>query len=221
MDLMIKLINSIKYRFIHNKYKQYTMIPKSIFVSNLQLCSQFRHLSGCVVECGVWRGGMSAAMAEVLGGSRHYFLFDSFEGLPPAQEVDGAAALKWQADKNSPYYFDNCSAEEGFAERAMKLSGVIQYRLVKGWFSETLPGYRFDHKIMVLRLDADWYDSTMICLNTLFPQVTHGGLIIIDDYYTWDGCSRAVHDFLSLNKRSEKIRQSGRGVCYLIKEMDE
>ncbi len=55
-----------------------------------------RHVKGCVVECGVWRGGMSAGMAEVLGPDREYFLFDRFEGLPPATGPDGVYAKTWR-----------------------------------------------------------------------------------------------------------------------------
>jgi O-methyltransferase len=51
----------------------------------------------------------------------------------------------------------------------------------------------------------------------LYKYVVKGGLIIIDDYYVWDGCTKAVHDFLSANALSEHIRQSHQGVCYLIK----
>jgi O-methyltransferase len=72
--------------------------------------------------------------------------------------------------------------------------------------------------IAVLRLDADWYDSTMACLNKLWNHVLPGGLILIDDYYTWDGCARAVHEFLASTKAAERIRQ-GRiaGVAFIKK----
>jgi hypothetical protein len=67
-------------------------------------------------------------------------------------------------------------------------------------------------------LDGDWYDSTMDCLANLFNKVNKGGIIIVDDYYVWDGCSRAVHDYLSKNNLTEKIRQSEAGICYIIKD---
>ena len=56
----------------------------------------------------------------------------------------------------------------------------------------------------------------MEILNSLFHQVNTGGIIIIDDYYDWDGCSKAVHDFLSQNNRAERIRSSA-GVCNMVK----
>lgn len=191
------------------------MIPKSIFVDNLAVCDTIRNVKGCVVECGVWRGGMSAAIAEILGKDRTYYLFDSFEGLPEAKEVDGETARIWQNDKDSPTYFDNCSAEIAFAQKAMDSSQAKDFNIVKGWFSDTLPLFDTQEKIALLRLDGDWYDSTMDCLVNLFPKVAPGGMIIIDDYYAWDGCARAVHDYLSENKLAVRIRQSQAGVCYI------
>ncbi|MEE3093051.1 MAG: TylF/MycF/NovP-related O-methyltransferase, partial [Pseudomonadota bacterium] len=71
----------------------------------------------------------------------------------------------------------------------------------------------------VLRLDGDWYESTISILENLYDKVATNGLILIDDYYSWDGCSRAVHDFLSDQKLPERIRQSRYGgVAYIVKE---
>ena len=202
---------------LYVKYHDYTMLPSNIFLGNLDLCREYAKIEGCVVECGVWRGGMSAAMAEVLGPHRAYYLFDSFEGLPPAKDIDGNAALAWQKDTTSPLYFDNCRAEMSFAQKAMSLSYVKEYHLIKGWFAETLPFFNPPAPIAILRLDGDWYDSTFQCLTHLYHWVAPGGVIIVDDYYAWEGCARAVHDFLSTNKISDRIRTSAAGVCYLVK----
>jgi O-methyltransferase len=48
--------------------------------------------------------GMAAGLVSMLGGKREYFLFDSFEGLPKAREIDGRAALEWQSNTQSPAY---------------------------------------------------------------------------------------------------------------------
>lgn len=208
-----------RYRFLHLKYRNYTMIGNTTFADNLVLVHEHgRPAEGLVIECGVWRGGTSAAMAEVLGNKRRYYLFDSFEGLPPAQaEKDGAAAIAYQQDNNSPEYHNNCAAEASFAEAAMRLSGVADYHLVKGWFSDTLPRFKPREPVAVLRLDGDWYDSIMVCLQELYPYVTPGGLVILDDYYAWEGCARAVHDFLSSQRLAERIRSTPNGVAYFIK----
>jgi O-methyltransferase len=100
----------------------------------------------------------------------------------------------------------------------MALAGVSSPNLVKGWFEKTLPGFRPSEPIALLRLDGDWYDSTMCCLEHLFPHVRRGGVIIIDDYFQWDGCTRAVHDFLSRGQRTEPIREFRDQLAYIIKQ---
>lgn len=215
--ILISVIRSWRalwYLRLHNKYSEFTMAPSKIFWRNMLVVNEHRHIPGCVIECGVWRGGMSAGMADVLGPNREYFLFDSFEGLPPPTEQDGDAAFAYQLDTESPHYYDNCSAEIGFAERAMKLSGATEYKLVKGWFDKTVTGFVPPRPIAVLRLDGDWYDSTLVVLEALFKHMAPGGIIMVDDYYTWDGCSRAVHDFFSKHQLTARITQR-HGICVL------
>jgi len=158
---------------------------------------------------------MIAGIAQLLGPEREYVLCDSFEGLPPAQLIDGHAALAWQQDTTSEVNCDNCSSPEGNAREAMALSGAKKTQFVAGWFSDTLPKLDLCEPIALLRLDGDWYDSTMTCLTSLFGHVAQGGIVIIDDYHTWDGCSRAVHDFLAHHGSSLRIRQWSNDVCYI------
>jgi O-methyltransferase len=218
--LRIKTSNQTKnwkMQRIYKKFEGFTMIPQQTYINNLSLAEKISQLEGCVVECGVWKGGMIAGMADILGPKRKYYLFDSFEGLPKAQEIDGKAATQWQENVQSPGYYNNCSASEEFARQAMTLSNAENFILKNGWFENTLPSFQLKDEIVLLRLDADWYDSTKICLDYLFDSVTAGGLIILDDYYAWDGCSKAIHDFLSLNSKTERIN-SYHGVCFLEKK---
>lgn len=189
------------------------MIPRQSYINNLLIARAVSRVAGCVVECGVWKGGMIAGLAELLGPDREYFLVDSFEGLPPASEIDGSAALAWQSDKSSPNYHDNCRASMETAERAMTLSGARRFSLVKGWFQETLPAFKAPGGIALLRLDGDWYDSTKVCLEYLLPQMNPRGVVIVDDYYTWEGCARAVHEALVQDPLGRTIRQFDNDVC--------
>jgi len=205
---------------LYARYRKWTMIPRAQFADNLWLCREFGTLPGLVIECGVWRGGMIAALAQLLGPERTYYLFDSFEGLPPADLLkDGERAVNWMAravsQPNDPW--GTLRAEIELAEAAMRLSGARQYHLVKGWYKETLASFVPPAPIAILRLDADWYDSIRQCLEALYPHVAAGGLILIDDYYTWDGCARAVHEYLAKQKGQDRIRQSPAGVAYIIK----
>ena len=193
------------------------MIGRRTFVDNLMIAQRFAPPGGEVVECGVWRGGMIRGLADMLGPDRKYHLFDSFEGLPPAQEkLDGQAAIAYQQDTASPYYYDNCGADESYARRLFEGSGYdVEFH--RGWFDETIPKYQPERPISVLRLDGDWYESTMTCLRGLVPYLAPGALILVDDYFFWDGCARALHDYLAETKSTLRIRQSSlAGVCYLI-----
>lgn len=200
---------------LYNKYSSFSMIPKQNYIENLKLVLPYKHSTGDVIECGVWKGGMIAGMAELLGSSHHYHLFDSFEGLPLAKEIDGKTAIEWQSDTNSSNFFDNCRADEKQATQLLANIGV-PFSIHKGWFNDTFLDFVPNNPIDILRLDADWYDSTILCLRNFFPYVRKGGIILIDDYYTWDGCSRAVHDYLSEEKSEARI-YSGCGFAFLIK----
>jgi O-methyltransferase len=204
------------YKALFTKYKDFTMISEETFVANLELASRFTGIGGDLVECGVWRGGMIAALTETVGRGRRVHLFDSFEGLPPAKDIDGKSALAWQKNTGADNYYDNCKAEESFARSAMKHSGHKDISIYKGWFEQTLGS--FDGKeIAILRLDGDWYDATMTCMSQLFPRVARGGIVILDDYYQWDGCSRAVHDYFSREGSVSRIFQWNH-VAYIEKK---
>jgi len=199
------------------KYQSYSMLPENIYIDNLMLIEQASKIEGDVCECGVWKGGMIAGIAELLGKGRSYYLFDSFEGLPAAKEIDGTDALMWQKNKEGATYYNNCSAEEYYAQKAMDLTKT-DYYIKKGWFNETLPLYKNNTPIAILRLDGDWYDSTFDCLKYLYPFVNNNGIIILDDYYAWEGCSRALHDYLSSINSVSRIHKTVAGTAYVIKK---
>ena len=97
----------------------------------LQLRARLREvrlrLYATIVECGCWKGGMSAALIEIGGFQRDYYFFDSFEGLPPAKAIDGPAALAWQADTASPSYHDNCTASIDDFRRTVRRTGCPEF----------------------------------------------------------------------------------------------
>src|SRR5205814_7704797 len=96
-----------------DRIRPFTMVPVE---SLIELAQQVRavllyDIAGSFVECGVWRGGASFLMAELLKQAdvheRKVRLFDSFEGIPPPQQIDGSRALEWARDTEGPRYFDN------------------------------------------------------------------------------------------------------------------
>jgi hypothetical protein len=172
--------------------------------------------SGAIVECGSWRGGTSFAMllAQRAAVGRivlPVYLLDSFEGLPPAQERDGPLAVEWQSGAYPEWFFDNCFADESEVKKAANSFGFSESEasIRRGWFAETVPKLASElgpDSIALLRLDGDWYDSTMLCLEHLVPIVQEGATVIVDDYYAWDGCARALHDWFSRHDHPYRIK---------------
>lgn len=185
-------------------------------------------IPGVIVECGVWRGG--AALASLLAQraafgcvKRPVYLLDSFEGLPPVTLKDGPLAEAWQRGDDVERFMDNCRAAETACRNLLLSHGFEEQeaRIFKGWFKDTLPTVQRltgVSSIALLRLDGDWYNSTIECLEALEPSVSEEGTIIIDDYYAWDGCARAVHDYLSAKDLPYRIKSLyGNYGAYMIK----
>jgi hypothetical protein len=178
---------------------------------------------GDLVECGVWKGGAAFLLADQLkragNHDRKVWMFDSFEGLPPPDEIDGAAALAYSREPGRPDNFDNCRVTlEEVEASAQKLGLTAHTKLVKGWFSDTLPAVASTiGPIAILRIDSDWYSSVRCCLDHLFDQVSEGGFIVLDDYFVWDGCAIAIHEFLSDRRLPLRIEHWGGAPAFLRK----
>jgi hypothetical protein len=209
---------------IYERFREFTMIDRDSYLANLHLAECVLNLpalaDGCIIECGTWRGGMAAGLMSIGGRARYYHFFDSFLGLPAPGARDGAEALRWGADTSGPRYFNNCTATlDEFLEVVSKVDvPAEQVTVHAGWFEETFPSCNVS-AVAVLRVDVDWYDSTRLCLERFWDLLLPGALIVIDDYYDWEGCRKAVHDFLAGKQACEAIRQSPFGrVCYVIKD---
>ena len=169
----------------------------AVFVPRLaalhRLCKQIDELSvpGDVVECGVYNGGSAALIASLTcrRSRRVIWLFDSFEGLPQPTDKDGAKARScvWWC------HGDLSKVREIFRKLRIPESRV---HVVKGWFHDTFPSVDVQD-IALLHIDADWYESVGLCLDTFYDRVRPGGFIVIDDYGHWEGCRRATDEFLA------------------------
>jgi O-methyltransferase len=199
----------VQYSVLWERFSPFSMIPRPNFYDNLALIDWIaKHSQAAFVECGTWKGGMSAAMMSLGGKSREYHFFDSFQGLPPTTEEDGENARNWQADGSAANFFDNCTANLQEFMNVIKSAGEYpDPKVYAGWFDKTVPSAQTG-PIALLRLDGDWYESTMTCLEHLFPKLVPGGLCIIDDYDYWEGCTRAVHDYLSQKKVTASIQRT-------------
>lgn len=172
------------------------------------ICSQLlkENVPGSFVECGVWKGGSAGIMGLVskrTAANRTLHLFDSFEGLPEPTIEDGAIAAEYSGGRTSGALVsvNECRAglseAQGFLVQKLKLdTSMLKFHV--GWFQDTVPeAAETLGPIAVLRLDGDWYESTKVCLEHLYPLVSPGGVIILDDFQFWQGCATAVNEFRS------------------------
>ena len=165
-----------------------------------------RGIAGSFVECGVWRGGSSMAVALTLAQEgdtgRDLYLYDTFEGMTPPTDADrtadGTSAqshLDGDADKTGYW----CVAGLDDVRRNMLSTGYPPDRVhyAKGPVEATLPAQSPTGPVALLRLDTDWYESTRHELVHLFPLLCEGGVLIIDDYGHWAGARKAVDEYLA------------------------
>jgi O-methyltransferase len=197
----------------------YTMTsPGRIFA----VCSAVRYVEannipGAFVECGVWKGGSSMAAALTFKTPRAMFLFDTFEGMTVPTENDRHA---WSGQLASAMLQDaapgdrfRCYSPLEEVRRNMGSTGypAAHISYIKGKVEDTLPAAA-PQQIAVLRLDTDWYESTRHELEHLYPCLSPGGVLIIDDYGYWSGARKAVdeyfHDSLLLNRIDDTGRMA-------------
>lgn len=160
-------------------------------------------IPGGFVECGVYKGGcsMAAAMTYLRAGRTDVdlHLFDTFEGMPEATDDDFYLKDGTPAEAMFP---DEawCYASDAEVRSNMERTGypMNRVRLVKGKVEDTIPATA-PEQIAVLRLDTDWYSSTRHEMEHLYPLLSPGGVLIIDDYGHWSGSQRAVDEYLEAN----------------------
>ena len=178
-------------------------------LDNLQACIDAivrEDVPGDLVEAGVWKGGASIFMRGALAafGDQHRLVWcaDSFQGLPAPD------LAKYPQDSDVDWHEDTWLAISlDQVKDNFRAYGLLdeRVRFLPGWFKDTLPGAPIE-TISLLRLDGDMYESTMDTLTALYPKLSPGGFIVVDDYgIPQDTCRRAIHDFRDANAISEPI----------------
>jgi len=189
-------------------------------LNNIQYCVEHvltHGVPGDLIETGVWRGGATIFMRGILKAygvaDRLVWVADSFAGLP---EADYA---RYPRESNLAFH--------RMAELAVSLEEVRknferygllddQVRFLKGWFKDTLPVAPID-RLAVMRLDGDMYESTMDGLVNLYPKLSPGGFVIIDDYNAVGSCNEAVHDFRKDAGIAAELSLISRGGAFWMK----
>jgi O-methyltransferase len=164
-------------------------------------------VEGDMIETGVWRGGatiLMRALCERHGSAgRKVWVADSFTGLPPPD------AGAFPADAGDRHHsFDFLAVPEAEVRRNFERFGLLDgdVRFLPGWFSDTLPALA-EERWSLIRLDGDMYGSTIVALENLYPRLSHGGFVVVDDYGAVDACRQAVHDYRDRHAIDEPIEQ--------------
>lgn len=163
-------------------------------------------IPGDLLEAGVWRGGASIFMRGVLKArgdtERRVWVCDSFAGLP---EPDPAIAADADGEPWHTLEHLRVGLEEVKANFARYGLLDDQVRFAKGWFKDTLPALS-DETFALIRLDGDMYESTMDTLIALYPSLSAGGFLVVDDYHV-PACRAAVHDYRAAQGIEEPIQE--------------
>ena len=205
---------------IYDKAREFTMTSPERLWALMQAVSYVvrNDLQGDFVECGVWRGGSAMTIAlqlQKLGVTdRDLWLYDTFQGMTPPTDADvdartGTSARKLLS-KTTKAAGNNvwCIASLDDVRANVQSTGYPMDRVhfKEGDVAVTLLEDR-PSTISVLRLDTDWYESTKVELETLFPALVPGGVCIIDDYGHWEGARRAVDEYLAEHKLSPLLNR--------------
>jgi hypothetical protein len=171
------------------------------------------NIPGALIECGVFAGGNAVVMLRTLLNAgvtnRDVYLYDTYEGMPKPEEIDveyshGPALETWKKFKKGDDKSEDSSGWvayplEGVKSRILALPYPAErIRFVKGMVENTIPDIA-PEQIALLRLDTDFYRSTKHELHHLFPRLSRGGILIIDDYGAFQGARVATDEYFKEN----------------------
>ena len=209
---------------LFDKYKNDTMVPQMDAYYSYLAANYVgnNNIKGCVVECGVYRGGLTMIMAETIEKhsnnslDREYYLLDTFLGMPEPSKEDFKLSLtannnvddviqhtkdKYLGSLNDAGKSSWCLGEIEEVKKTISKSGIDinKFFLIEGMVEETLQKNKIPD-IAILRLDTDFYSSTITELKTLYPKLVQGGVLIIDDYGVWNGATKATQEYFNFFK---------------------
>lgn len=179
-------------------------------LDNLQFCAEDvleHNVPGDLIEAGVWQGGATIFMRAVLKAhgvtDRVIWVADSFEGLPHPD------AEKYPADAGDLHHkMPELAISLEEVKANFERYGLLdeQVRFLKGWFRDTLQEAPIE-RLAVMRLDGDMYESTLSALTALYPKLSVGGYVIVDDY-ALAPCRKAVEDYRVAHEITDEIRET-------------
>jgi O-methyltransferase len=182
-------------------------------------------ITGALVECGVWHGGSAALMARSSldhgRQTRALHLYDSFEGIPePDAEIVGRDHANGRLQIAFDYADRGGPGSEGDVRALLRRVGYDNQavHVHQGWFQDTVPATAASiGPIALLHMDGDWYESTRVCLDHLYEHVVRGGFVMVNDYGAYQGCRKAVDEFLDTLSPRPFLAHVDHDIRYWIK----
>ena len=163
-------------------------------------------LPGSIVEAGTALGGSAIVLARSKAPARQMLVYDTFGMIPPPSARDGSdvhkryrtiAQGKSKGIAGHSYYGYRSNLLDEVTQ-SFEQFGIIpeanRVTFTKGRFETTM---NIDGAVALAHLDCDWYESVKTCLERIEPHLVAGGRFVIDDYYSWPGCTSAVDEFFA------------------------
>lgn len=210
--LLHKDINQIK-----KKRLTYLEEQAMLDLKNCIRSIEERNVEGIMMEMGCALGGSAILISGNKQKQRPFKVYDVFGMIPSPGERDDQdihdryeditkGNAKGLGDDTYYGYTDNLldKVKSTFVEMGI-VPDDNSVSFVQGLYEDTLKD--FNESVSFAHIDCDWYDSVMVCLENIVPHLSKGGVLVIDDYYVWSGCTKAVDDFFK-----------GRGNEFLIEE---
>ncbi|MEO8692722.1 MAG: TylF/MycF/NovP-related O-methyltransferase [Acidimicrobiales bacterium] len=203
-----------------------TYLERSALIDLATLARQTRNTRGVIVEAGSALGGSAMVLAAAKNSRTPLHLYDVFGTIPPPTDADGESAAR-RFEEIASGKSSGIGGEEYYGYRGDLLEAMHaafcdagldpeQNEVVfhPGLFDDTMD---IREPVVLAHLDCDWYDSVQTCLERIWPQLVPNGVIVIDDYFYWEGCRRAVDDFVA---RTPGVRTIRRSRVHLIKVVE-
>ncbi len=220
---MIKLpVSKKSFDYENNFYLSCSNDRISKFLAHYELYKISQNISGEILECGVFKGVSFTRFGSFRdlfdkSSTKKIIGFDTFGKFPQNQ---------FKPDKKLRTKFLSDAGEQSISEKQLKLildkKGIKKnIELIKGDITKSIPQYIKKNpklKISLLNLDVDLYEPSKTILECLYPKITKGGVLILDDYNTWPGETKAVDEYFKNKKIDIKKLPFSKSPYYIIKK---
>jgi hypothetical protein len=180
----------------YDRCKDYSIVHVTGFYNVFQAMRYLasNRIRGDAVECGCFLGGIAMFIGllrdELKLHGMEILLFDTFRGAP-AGSTDVVFGTPFVEPCELPSY--SVVVPQTIARVVGSTDG---YRFIEGLVEDTLPATSTGD-LALLRLDTDFYSSTAIEFEVLYPRLVSGGILIVDDYGMFQGSRRATDEYLA------------------------